>query len=71
MDGQLAGLIRDHRHQTGLTQTQLAELLGVSQTTISWWESGRVEPSVARIRQLIDHLNIDPDDISRLLTGAR
>jgi DNA-binding XRE family transcriptional regulator len=39
-------LIKQHRFQFGLTQQYVADLLGVSQKTISRWESGVNKPSL-------------------------
>ena len=33
------------RHRAGLSQKQLASLLGVSQPTVSHWEIGAIEPT--------------------------
>ncbi len=49
-------LIRQYRFRFSLTQYQLAGLLGVSQKTISRWESGENTPSMAQqilIRDLL------------------
>jgi transcriptional regulator with XRE-family HTH domain len=47
-------LIRRHRIRTGLTQARLADVLGVSQRTISRWERGEDKPGLDRQRQLRD-----------------
>jgi transcriptional regulator with XRE-family HTH domain len=36
------------RRRMGLTQQEAADFLGVSKTTISWWEAGRSAPPVAK-----------------------
>jgi transcriptional regulator with XRE-family HTH domain len=42
-------LLRDFREEAGLTQVQLAELSGVSQTAISLYEHGlRIPEAIAR-----------------------
>ena len=41
---QLETYIRSRRKNIGLTQKQLAELIGVTDVTISRWESGQREP---------------------------
>jgi len=38
-------LIRSYRRQLGLTQQRLADILGLSDASISHWESGRITPS--------------------------
>ena len=40
----LPSYIKSRRQNIGLTQKQLAELVGVTDVTISRWESGQREP---------------------------
>ncbi len=40
------------RKEAGLTQTQLAEKLGISFKTLSHWEGGYTEPSIAMLIKL-------------------
>lgn len=53
-------LLRALRKERGLTQAALAELIGVSQAIVSAWETGRVQITPARKRQLIKALKEDP-----------
>lgn len=46
-------LIRDARTRAGLTQVQLAERAGVTQSVISTYENGRREPSLAALQRLL------------------
>lgn len=39
--------VTEARHKVGLSQTQFAQLLGVSKRTLQDWEQGRREPSGA------------------------
>lgn len=48
--------LRDARRSRGLSQTQLAELLGIAQSNISKWESGAEEASPECLRRLTDVL---------------
>ncbi len=48
-----ADLIREARLRSGLTQQQLATRAGTSQSAIARWESGAVQPSLERLRELI------------------
>jgi transcriptional regulator with XRE-family HTH domain len=47
-----------------ITQTEIAEKLGVTQATIGRWESGAVEPDLAMIRLLAEYLGTDPRDVA-------
>jgi transcriptional regulator with XRE-family HTH domain len=46
-------LLREARLRAGLTQKQLATRTGTSQPAIARWESGAVQPSFERLRELI------------------
>jgi uncharacterized protein len=48
-----AGLIRLAREKSGLTQTALAERAGMSQQTISAYETGRKEPTLSFLQRLL------------------
>ncbi len=47
-------IIKQFRLRHGLNQAQLAEMLGVSQRTISRWEIGQAVPSLAKQKQFRD-----------------
>jgi len=46
--------IRDARQAKGLTQSELAEIIGISDKSVSALEVGRVEPSITQM-QAISH----------------
>ena len=48
-----AQLLRETRGRVGLTQAELAERCGLTQSVISAYESGRREPSVPMLQRLI------------------
>lgn len=48
----LDGIIRERRIANGLSQTELAQRLEVSQPTISYWEKGKGKPDAAQIVKL-------------------
>lgn len=48
--------IKRERNKKGLTQDQLAALMGVKRQTISSWEVGRTEPDLAETIDLCDIL---------------
>lgn len=47
------------RKRSGLTQAQLAELIGVAKTTYTGYEIGRSEPDMNRTVLLMHHLGVD------------
>lgn len=52
------------REEAGLSQQSLANLLGVSERSIQWWEHGRT-PQI-RLRPLIQAFLDDPAEFRRL-----
>lgn len=44
--------IKEYRERNLLTQTELAKILGVGMVSISRWESGKHEPTMAMKRKL-------------------
>lgn len=50
--------LRNIRLQRGLTQTELAERLQTSQSSITSWENGRREPDFRTIQRLADFFNV-------------
>ena len=59
----LAEIIKDEMEERGITQKQLAELLGVSPSRISEYMTGKAEPTLRVARLLHKKLDIDPDFI--------
>ena len=55
--------IRALREARGMSQTELAEALGVDQTTVSAWETGKAEPTIFNLRRLADILGVSPGDL--------
>lgn len=51
------------RKGAGLTQSELAQKIGVTIQTISRWENGISIPSPKRIKQMADLFNVDGSDI--------
>ena len=60
--------IHDLRKEKELTQKQLADLVGVSDKTISKWETGRGIPDTAIMSELCNVLGIS---VNELLSGER
>lgn len=56
-------IINIRRKELGLTQTQLADMAGVSQGYIAKIEGGRVDPSYPKVEAILDALDIfDEED---------
>ena len=62
--GRFLGKVRRER---GLTQEQLAQRLGVSQRTVSRWETGRNMPDISMLTALCAQLDIT---VAELLAGT-
>ena len=54
------------RREQNLTQKQLAEKIGVSDKTVSKWETGKTMPDYSVVEQLCETLNIS---VSELIDG--
>ena len=49
-------MIRDQRAALGITQTAIAEAVGVSRAAVSLWESSRRAPTADKLHGLFDVL---------------
>lgn len=52
--------LRMLREAAGLTQQDLAKLTGLTTATISYAETGRVDPSLDTIKRLAEALGVQP-----------
>lgn len=52
-------LIKEARHRAGLTQVELAQRLGKSQSAIARWERDDVRPSLETLRSIIRGCGFD------------
>jgi XRE family transcriptional regulator, regulator of sulfur utilization len=50
--------IREARTAAGLTQKELADSLGVTQTAVSYWESARRDPGVTELLRIASALGV-------------
>ena len=55
--------IRHHRTQKGLTQEELADILYVSRTAISKWESGRGLPTIDSLMNIAKYFCVSIDEL--------
>ncbi len=60
--------LQELRKNKGLTQEELAEILYVSRTAISKWESGRGYPSIDSLKEMSKFFSVSIDD---LLSGEK
>ena len=51
------------RTQQGLTQKQLADLMRISYKTVSHWETGYTEPSIAQLIAIADFFHLSSDEL--------
>lgn len=61
--------IKTFRKKAKISQKKLSEYLGVSQISVSLYERGLREPSLATIKKLATALNCKPADLFPLLEG--
>lgn len=59
-------LIAQKRKEKGLTQEQLADMLGVTNKAVSKWENGKSMPDISIIRELCKILGVS---VTTLLNG--
>ena len=69
MDQQKIGLfLKQLRKEKNLTQGQLAEILNVSDRTVSRWETGNNMPDLSILVDLADFYNVD---VREIIDGER
>lgn len=59
----IGDMIRFYRMSRNLSQARLAEMIGVSTSTIGMYETGRREPNMDTIEALADAFNIKKRDL--------
>jgi len=63
--------LRDIRRERKLSQVELAELMGVKQSTVSCWESETYTMTANTIRKLTDVLKCTSDELLGIsITGT-
>jgi transcriptional regulator, XRE family len=63
--GEKMNRIQSARQQQGITQGNLAKLIGVERSTVSKWETGKSNPRVEMLPKLADMLKCTVDDLVR------
>jgi len=59
----LKDTIKELRNKKGLTQEQLASVLGIARVTVTCWESGQNRPRIDMIPALAKALGCSADDL--------
>lgn len=49
------------RKQEGLTQADLAKVLGTTQRKVSYWEAGKIEPDLFSLWAISDYFKVSID----------
>jgi transcriptional regulator with XRE-family HTH domain len=60
--------LAERRKALGLTQESLAEMLRVERSTVARWEQGSATPRPWYRRRLADALQVEPDELGKLLS---
>lgn len=55
--------LHDLRTTAGLSQEELAKLVGVTQATVSRWEAGKMVPNADKLRSLVKALGVKSEDL--------
>jgi transcriptional regulator with XRE-family HTH domain len=66
----LSEAIRSARRRAGLSQVELAGLLGVRQSSVSQWERGSTKPSTMHLLALASALNCSLLDLAKAGAGG-
>lgn len=53
-------IFKDLREKRGKSQQEIAEDLGVTDGSVSNWETGQRNPNVKRLQQIADYFNVSP-----------
>ncbi len=56
-------IIKDIMLESGLTQEELAAVLGVHQTTVGQWVLGKKKPGFDSILSIYHHFGVTPNDL--------
>ncbi len=57
----IGDIIRSIRNEKGLSQEQLARMIGVNKSTVALYESGARQPSLAKLKELSRALGVTTD----------
>ncbi len=65
---EIGAFLKQLRNEKGITQEQLAEILGVSGRTVSRWETGTNLPDLSILVQISEYYDVE---IKEILNGER
>jgi len=60
---QLGSRIKEIRKHRGITQEQLAEMVGIGTSNISYIETGKFAPSIENFEKIVKALNVEPYEL--------
>jgi transcriptional regulator with XRE-family HTH domain len=67
MDNRFGGWLTDSMRHRGLSQADLARVVGVADTQVSRWRRGQVVPSVHSLQRIADTFGVPRSDLDRLV----
>lgn len=59
----LANNLKKYRNQSGYTQQQIADLLGIDRSTYSYYETGKSLPDIKNISKLLKILDVSYNEL--------
>lgn len=65
---QIGAFLKSLREEKGMTQEKLAEMVGVSNRTVSRWENGKNIPDLSILVQMSDYFDVQ---LSEIVAGKR
>ena len=71
MENKTGSFIAHRRKELGMTQRQLAEILGVTNKAVSKWETGQGMPDIGTLPELSKVLGVTVDEILNGKEAAR
>lgn len=66
-ENQVASKVSEYRKRKGLSQDELAQLTGLTKTTIQNWENGRNLGAVTRVLKLCLELDADIREVFQMM----
>ena len=68
---EIGALIKNARNESGMTQEQAAEALGVSRQTISNWETGKSYPDIVSVIRMSELYDVSLDHLLKEETSVK